>query len=158
MSNDALRARLRRNSQRDASGCWVWTKYRMADGYGVVKVAGSALLAHRVSYAAFVGQIPDGMSVLHQCDNPPCINPAHLSIGTHADNMRDRNTKGRARGKSWKGEAHPSVRLTGAAIAQIRSLAGSAPQSVIAKQFGVSQGHISNIINGKTWNHKGEQQ
>lgn len=73
--------------------CWEWTGYRNNRGYGKIDRA----YAHRTSYEVHVGPIPDGMEVMHSCDNPPCINPRHLSLGTHLDNMRDMARKGRSR-------------------------------------------------------------
>jgi hypothetical protein len=79
-------------------GCHEWTASTNRGGYGTLRVGDKAWKAHRLAYRRKVGPIPRGMHVLHRCDNPPCINPDHLWIGTHTDNMRDRSAKGR-----WKG-------------------------------------------------------
>lgn len=76
-------------------GCWEWGAQLNVSGYGVVKIGGNPQMAHRVSYKFFHGDIPDGMSVCHKCDNPVCINPKHLFLGTHQDNMDDMYKKGR---------------------------------------------------------------
>lgn len=83
----------------DTSGdCWTWTAYRNVYGYGVVGVRGSrTMLAHRAAYELAVGPIPAGYRILHTCDNPPCVNPAHLWVGTQLDNIADRQAKGRGR-------------------------------------------------------------
>ena len=84
------------------SGCWEWTRCRNSKGYGNGAIAGhSSHLAHRLSYEVFVGPIPFGMSVCHKCDNPPCVNPDHLFVGTHRDNFLDASRKGRLNGQ-WK--------------------------------------------------------
>ena len=81
------------------NGCVVWLGPKDADGYGMVRMSGNVVRrAPRIAYALAKGAIPDGMIVMHACDNPPCVNPEHLTIGTHADNMADKVAKGRARG------------------------------------------------------------
>lgn len=77
------------------TGCWVWSGKRIKGKYGAVKSNGTAHVAHRLSYEMFVGPIPEGMLVCHHCDNPPCINPDHLFVGSHSDNMKDCFAKGR---------------------------------------------------------------
>lgn len=70
-------------------GCWVWAASRGRQGYGHFDLDGKIEKAHRVAYQLVLGPIPDGAFILHSCDNPPCVNPAHLRVGTHVDNMRD---------------------------------------------------------------------
>lgn len=79
----------------ESRGCWEWTGYRNTLGYGRVRIEGKKELAHRVSYALFVGPITDSLLVCHHCDNPSCINPSHLFLGTNSDNFRDMSAKGR---------------------------------------------------------------
>lgn len=87
------------------SECWEWSAARLQSGYGVIMVAGDGLKsAHRVSYELFVSKIPEGMFVCHHCDNPCCVNPSHLFIGTNADNAADMAKKGRA---AWKNKSQP---------------------------------------------------
>lgn len=93
---DTATLRLLRNSEMDqATGCRVWKASRNEHGYGVTAVMTKSWLAHRLSYQEFVGPIPEGLHVLHRCDNPACIEPLHLFIGTDLDNARDRDSKGR---------------------------------------------------------------
>ena len=80
----------------DEPGCWIWTAGKNKQGYGRISVCNKARLAHRVSYELHVGDIPDGLDLLHKCDNPACINPACLFPGTHQDNMEDMVKKGRS--------------------------------------------------------------
>lgn len=93
----------------DPGGCWIWTSRRDRKGYGRIgKSQGSRdstrmVFAHRWSYEIHKGEIPDGLFVLHSCDNPPCVNPDHLRVGTHQDNMRDMMDRGR----SWRGGPKP---------------------------------------------------
>ena len=81
------------------AGCWEFTGPRANYGYGKVGFADGMRAAHRISWEHHNGPIPVGMLVLHRCDNPPCVNPEHLWIGTQADNMRDMVAKGRGRGQ-----------------------------------------------------------
>lgn len=84
--------------------CWHWRGPTNQFGYGRFTVRNRLQVAHRLSYEAFVGPIPDGMSVLHKCDNPSCVNPEHLWLGTYSDNRRDCLSKGRWRIKQRKGK------------------------------------------------------
>jgi|SRR3990167_10773979 len=77
------------------NGCWKWTRHTLAHGYGQVRYQGRLQQAHRVAWILSHGLIPDGLFVCHHCDNPPCIKPDHLFLGTHTDNMRDCSQKGR---------------------------------------------------------------
>ena len=81
----------------DPEGCWEWVGAKSYNGYGRFSIGGRYYGTHRVAYELFGGSIPTGMCILHSCDNPPCVNPAHLRLGTQLDNMRDMHAKGRAR-------------------------------------------------------------
>lgn len=137
--------------------CWLWRGTRNADGYGMLfnsKTAGPRVLsAHRISWRLHHGEIPAGLHVLHRCDNPPCVNPAHLWLGTQADNNRDRDQKGRCGAKGGHaapqgGEANGNCKLSDEAVARIRAryAAGDASQQQIAAEFGVGQSQVSRIV------------
>jgi hypothetical protein len=146
--------------------CWLWHARLWKSGYGSFSVNGRDERAHRVAWALANGPIPEGMCVLHRCDNPPCCNPAHLFLGTPAVNARDRSAKGRsatgARHGSrthpemvpcMKGERNPSAKLTARVVRKIRdSFTGRLGEmSEFAVLHGVSVSTVSNILAGKVW-------
>lgn len=144
--------------------CWVWTGGRFRFGYGKVCSAKKKLLAHRLAWKDFAGAIPDGLCVLHNCDNPPCVNPAHLFLGTQADNNADRDAKGRQvalRGDRHhlrvnpeqiiRGESHGRSKLTDAKVRAIRLAIGS--HVMVGREFGVSESTIALIRKGRIWSH-----
>ena len=132
----------------DERNCWVWTAVKDRKGYGKIKDRGKMRQAHRVSYELHKGAIPDGAFVCHQCDNRACINHEHLFLGSHTDNMEDMKSKGRQQ----KGVRNCRAKLTEDDIVAIRAARG-APQPELAKAYGVSQSHISDIQTGKKWSH-----
>jgi hypothetical protein len=137
------------------SGCWIWLQSTIAEGYGRLQLPGRKVLAHRLSYETFIGPIPDGMLVLHRCDVPPCINPAHLFLGTHADNSDDKVAKRRHvfgdRADWARGERQHMARFTEEDIRRIRT--DQRPQAVIAAELGVSDSHIHQIRKRMIWKH-----
>lgn len=135
-----------------AGGCWLWSGATTPDGYGSINCGARSNLAHRVSWTVFRGD-PGALCVLHRCDIPACVNPDHLFLGTNADNVKDRVTKGRSSGGSHKGLEHPNVRLSPADVKRIRTMAAARmrPQRLIAAQYGISQGHVSTLLHEKRW-------
>lgn len=134
--------------------CWEWRRTRNQFGYGTLTVGGRAVYAHRLAYELSKGEIPEGMHVMHKCDNPSCINPDHLTVGTRSDNMRDCFQKGRSSVSpvSVCGEANGAAKLSSAQVADIRErLEAGAVQRVLADEFGVSQSCISKIKLGASW-------
>jgi len=132
-------------------GCWEWQMSKSDTGYGCF-YAGRAYHAHRYSWIRSRGPIPQGLLVLHKCDNRACVNPDHLFLGTHAENSRDMVEKGRRRApRTTAGEAHGESKLTDAAVREIRtsSLTGRA----LAAKFGVSESAVSLVRHGKSWAH-----
>lgn len=136
--------------------CWEWARVRNQHGYGQLRVAGRMVYAHRLACELGVRPIPDGMHVLHQCDNPRCINPAHLSLGTHSQNMKECSERGRARipNPIKRGEQNGAAKLADVEVLSIRRLLSAGrTQRDIAARFGVSQQTIANIKSGKRWGH-----
>jgi HNH endonuclease len=134
-----------------ADGCWVWTGCK-ATGYGQIKVDGKMRYAHRISFERTFGAIPEGMLVLHKCDNPACVNPGHLFLGDHTANMRDKVAKNRQ--ARQPGSKNPSAKLTEDDVRIIRSeLAEGMMQRTLAERFGVTPSAVSLIARGKKWGH-----
>ena len=140
------------------NGCWEWRVYT-SDGYGRIDNDGKNMLSHRLSYEIhhpLTQPIQDiKLFVMHSCDNPKCVNPAHLSLGTHQDNMADMKNKGRwnGGGAGTPGEKNPSAKLTEQQVIEIRTryANGGITHTQIAKEYGVSRQTISYIISRHTW-------
>lgn len=134
--------------------CWLWTASHGRKGYGRVKARGKARGAHRIAYESACGEgSADGLVVRHKCDNPPCVNPAHLELGTHADNARDRSERGR----HVRGSFHKNAKLTDADVVKIRSLYIPHTRDhglvAIARRFEVTTTLVSKIIRRERWCH-----
>lgn len=153
-------------SQVDRSGeCWLWTGKQDKDGYGVLYADRGDFRAHRIAYELANDVSPGDLFVCHRCDNPRCVRPEHLFLGTSQENTADRNAKGRqAHGDRTgarlyphrvpRGERHGAARLTASDVKEIRSLsADGVLQAELMKKFGVSQGAISHIVTRKCWRH-----
>lgn len=134
-------------------GCWEWNGSRMRKrgGYGQIRVPGATRKVHRVAYELWVGEIPSGMIVCHSCDNPPCINPTHLWVGTHGDNAKDKVAKGRSVNPVMCGEESPTAKLTQAQVDEIRARHRPQSGAALGREFGVSKTTISRIVRGKAW-------
>lgn len=128
------------------NGCLIWTASKLKSGYGIFQW-GKSRRAHRVAWELTHGSIQKHQHVLHYCDNPSCINPDHLFLGTHAENMRDRTEKGR--GADFSGERNPTSKLKISDLAIIRH--SSLSCSKLAQHYGVVKQTIANIRTGKTW-------
>lgn len=131
-------------------GCWLWTASCDRDGYGLFRIDGKLRGAHCVACELFVGSIA-GYKVLHHCDNPPCVNPRHLWLGTDADNSADKAAKGRS--SRLCGESNGAVKLTEKQVRVIRSLKGVLSNRTIAKQFAMGRTQIGAILTGRSWRH-----
>lgn len=136
------------------TGCWIWTGAATSRGYGHMWDGTAYEKAHRLSYKLHHGPIPSGMHVCHRCDNPSCINPDHLWLGTPRANVRDCIAKGRAKRGVLFGEASPSAKLSSSDVDLIRSVPlGYGTGVALARRFGVRPKHISMIRCGKMRPH-----
>jgi hypothetical protein len=146
------------NSEIDINCCWLWKRSKNK-GYGQSDFKGKHIKAHRLSYLTFVGEIPNNLHVLHNCDNPACVNPKHLFLGSHQDNMNDKVNKNR----QAKGEDVGNSKLVQKEVDEIRILwsaeleerakgkGAQLTQKELAKRFKVSHQQINLIINNKRW-------
>jgi hypothetical protein len=154
LNRTPLKVRLMRRVTPVPTGCWLWNG-NQASGYGRVYAGPDRdtrhLLAHRAAYQEFIGDVPNGMDVLHICDVPLCVNPAHLFLGTHRENMADMIAKGRQRLNPAKGADHPEAKLTENEVRNIRR--STATQAAIAAEYGVARTTVSAIRRGITWKH-----
>lgn len=135
--------------------CWPWNGALSSTGYGAITISGVKFKSHRVAFSILNGPIPSGLCVCHHCDNPPCVNPKHLFIGTIADNNADMCAKGRNNyGNLSFGEAHGSAKLTETDVVEIRRQheAGETNRK-IAEEFSVSDVCVSYAARRKTWKH-----
>lgn len=133
-----------------SNGCWNWTANKNSTGYGRFMLgAKNPIRSHRASYQHFKGKIAEGMCICHTCDNPSCVNPAHLFEASHQGNMADMTAKGRHH--DVKGENHHLNKLTEEDVLSIRDDERS--MTVIAKDYGVTKQNIWRIKNKKTWLH-----
>jgi hypothetical protein len=138
--------------QDPVTGCIEWTGSRHGQGYGLITVGGKLVRANRLAWELKHGPIPAGLHVLHECDNPPCCNDAHLFLGTAADNSADKDSKGR--GNRPKGSSNGNSKLVEKDVVEIlRLLAASRSQRSIANEFGISQVQVGNIKRGEQWAH-----
>lgn len=139
--------------------CWVWKSSKTHFGYGHFYYDGKYISAHRFSLIFQAVDVPDDACVLHRCDNPSCVNPNHLFLGTRQDNMDDRNSKGRQskgdrhRKAVPKGEECSFARLTSSQVKEVRRryAARIETQKSMADRLKVNPSHISRICSGKNW-------
>lgn len=163
-----LRERFDEKAQK-STGCWLWTGTRDSKGYGVLKVYPKRMLkAHRIAWELFNGPIPAGTGyhgtvVMHMCDNPGCVNPAHLQIGTTGDNNADRKRKGRSMPR--RGEQSALSRLSADQVRQLRQEYALLPLSstgrrkregavpALAERYGITDSYVRELAQGKKWRH-----
>lgn len=133
--------------------CWEWTGQKHYRGYGLVAIMRVKRYTHRVAWALVHGPIPPGMFVMHLCDNPPCVRPDHLRLGTPQENSEDMRAKGRARGNGVQvGQGRGVPKLNPDQVREIRRrMAEGEPRKVIAAAYGVSVATIKGIAAGRAW-------
>jgi hypothetical protein len=131
----------------DEYSCWNFTGKKTSKGYGQLSMINETWYAHRFSYLLFNGKLEPDLMVRHKCDNPICVNPYHLETGTHQDNMRDRNIRGR----TAKGTRNPNSKLTEEQVLAIYK--DERLYKEISKQYGVLPDTISRIKSGRNWGH-----
>lgn len=124
------------------TGCWVWDAGKFRSGYGGFSVGDRTHRAHRIAFELVNGLLGDDEILMHSCDHPYCVNPNHLSKGTHQDNMRDKAQKGRA-----------TKKMTVPEVLEIRHLSSYLTQDHLAYLFDVTQSMISLIVRRKLWQH-----
>lgn len=134
--------------------CWHWIGWKNDKGYGAAIYGGRRQYAHRVSFQLYRGEIPDKLCVLHRCDNPACVNPKHLWLGTKKDNNQDRAAKGRSNlTDKARGEQNGLAKLTQEQVNEIRRryAAGGITVRQLAKEYPVSKSEVHNIIRQEVW-------
>lgn len=135
-------------------GCWEWLGTKCSAGYGCFNCNRKKFLAHRESYKKYKGPIPPGMLVRHSCDNPICVNPDHLSIGTYKDNSDDKVERGR----QAKGESNGFAKLTEKQVLEMRSLYSfrKVTYKDLAKKYGVHLDTVKKAVRGVYWKYLNE--
>lgn len=152
LATDSLSSRFwQRVDKRSEDECWPWTGRFAANGYGVFDHSNRPNVASRFSYELSNGPIGDAEKfVCHKCDNPKCVNPSHLWLGTHQQNMDDAKNKGRtAKGNGLRGSSVNTSKLDAAKVREIK--VSTTPAKTLARKFGVSKTAIYMIRNGKNW-------
>lgn len=154
-------------SRSEPKGCWIWTGIKQPQGYGIVK-CGKQRIAHRLSYMLHNSEFDQSKHVLHACDNPSCIRPSHLWLGTHQDNMKDRDRKGRGRPGNvpknfyntkgnphykQRGESNGFSKLNSSLVSEIRKRhTEGESMRALGRAYSVSDIHIARIVKREAWN------
>lgn len=137
-----------------SSGCWTWTGGKLSSGYGRIRMNMKRVRAHRAAWRIAKGEIPTGMSVLHKCDNPACVNPDHLFLGTQQDNLKDMCAKGRGRSGSGPGELNGNSKVTWEQARILRCRWHTLPygeKGRLAVSMNISHQQALRIATGECW-------
>lgn len=152
VGDPAFAVRFWGKTKSDANGCILWLGAKDTTGYGIVKIQRKERGAHRVAWELRYGKIGPGLCILHRCDTPPCVNTAHLRLGTKLENYRDCQEKGR--NKKARGERHGRSKLTTKTVLEIRRLCDAGVAlCAMADRFHVTPSAISAVVTRKTWRH-----
>jgi hypothetical protein len=136
------------------TGCWLWVGCISSNGYGQARVDGRLIRTHRLSWLIHHGVDPGSAHVLHRCDNPTCVNPSHLRLGTHLDNMRDMARKRRAHKSGARGQNNGSAKLSPDAVVALRAMHAAGTRiTEVARAFGVSRAQARNVVLRVHWRH-----
>lgn len=153
-------ARFWSKAKKSVHGCWEWQGALQENGYGVFNTGrGKTESAHRYAYRLTFGHIPDGMVIMHSCDNRRCVRPDHLKLGTYKENNHDAIDKGRMRYSPRRGEGHPNSKLTEEQVRLMRSWWAKRKQCTgvtlesLARYFGVGRGTVMKVVHHEAWQH-----
>lgn len=141
---------LSRVDKKSESECWIWAGRTNPDGYGQFDCRNSTVPSHRYMWSMLNGEIPQGMVICHRCDNPKCVNPSHLFLGTVQDNVRDRDMKGRQADHAGTKNGRAVLDENGAIKVKELRKSGLTYKD-ISTEMGVSVGCVSHILNGRHW-------
>lgn len=143
------------NYEIDSNNCYVCTSHKPNDGgYPLMRMNKKIIRIHRYIYEECFGEIPDGMVVRHKCDNPICINPEHLEIGTQAENVQDMITRGRKVSRGAKGEKNCKAKLTQKQVAEIRErYKNGGKPSILMKEYNIKGTAMYDILRRRSWKH-----
>lgn len=151
MKDLVIQERIKNRIQISDNGCWMWQGAKNQDGYGLMARYKNTISAHRIAFIVFKGEHPRDKYVLHTCDQPACVNPDHLFLGTQLDNMNDMKNKGRSPDCSC--ENNSKNKLSRNQVDEIRKLyfSGGYTQKELGEMYGVYQSTISYIVRGTKW-------
>ncbi len=156
LEGENFEEKLKLNSIEDENGCWIWQGAQNKSGYGSVNIGGGKTAqAHRLAFKLWCGELPDEFFVCHHCDQPLCVNPNHLFLGTNQDNIDDKMYKGRAYTGVHKGVLNAMSKLTNEQVKWIKYLClkKGESQANVARLYEINKQTVNDIVNNKKWTH-----